>query len=327
MALDMRGGRTREAGERAGALDDRAPALAFEPRGRGRERLAGDGAVDGHGGLGSVGGRGAGDGGDVVEQRAVGVVADRRDHRHAQERHGAAQRLVTEREQIGERAAAARDHDHLDLRAGGQILQRARDRRGGVAVLHGRERPHHAPAPRAAAQAGDHVVACLAVLAADDADRARQGRAGEPALRLEQALGVQRAPQALELGQQVALAGDVQGGDVERERRRRGARARVVVAPAGRDDLHAVGQRLEPERVEVAPPHRARQRAGAVAQLEPHLRAAGLEAEHLAEHLHAREAAQALAQPGRVHAHRPRAGEVAAGDSGRALWELVHWLP
>ena len=74
-------------------------------------------AVDGHGGLGGVRRRRAGDRGDVVDQRPVGVVADRGDHRHAQQRDRAAQRLVAEREQVGERAAAAGDDHDLDLLA------------------------------------------------------------------------------------------------------------------------------------------------------------------------------------------------------------------
>ena len=53
--------------------------------------------------------------GDVVDQRAVGVVADRGDHRHPQQRDRAAQRLVAEGEQVGQRAAAAGDDHHVDL--------------------------------------------------------------------------------------------------------------------------------------------------------------------------------------------------------------------
>ena len=121
------------------------------------------------------------------------------------------------------------------------------------------------------------------------------------------------AAQLLELGEQVALAGHAQPRDREGERRRRGPRARVVVAPARDDHLRAVGQRPEPQLVEVLAPHRARQRAGGVAQLEPHLRPPGLEPEHLAEHLHLREPAQPVAQRGRVLPDGERAGEVEPG--------------
>ena len=94
----------------------------------------------------------------------------------------------------------------------------------------------------------------------------------------------------------------------------------VVVAPARHDDLRAVRERADVELVEVLAPHRARQRAGGVAQLEPDLRAARLEPEHLAEDLHAREAAQAVLERGRVLADGERAREGGAGDAvGHAI--------
>ena len=112
---------------------------------------------------------------------------------------------------------------------GGQVLQRAGDGRRGVAVLHRGEGPHHPPGPAAAVQAGEHVVARLAALAGHHADAARQRRARQALLGLEQPLGRQRPAQDLDLGEQVALAGEAQAADGERERRRRRARARVVV--------------------------------------------------------------------------------------------------
>ena len=79
-----------------------------------------------------------------------------------------------------------------------------------VAVLHRRERPHEPARPAAPAQPGEHVVARLAALAGDDADAARQRGPRQRLLRLEQALGVRAPAQLLELGEQVALAGDPQ---------------------------------------------------------------------------------------------------------------------
>ena len=102
--------------------------------------------------------------------------------------------------------------------------------------------------------------------------------------------------------------------DRERERRRGRARAGVVVAAAGRDDPPAVGERRR-QRVEVLAPHRAGQRAALVAQLEPDARPAGAQVEDLAEHLHARELAQLLAQPVGVLPDRPRAAQRGAGDA------------
>jgi hypothetical protein len=57
--------------------------------------------------------------GHVVDQGAVGVVADGGDDGYAQQRDRPAQRLVAEREQVREGSAAAGDHDHIDLGAGG----------------------------------------------------------------------------------------------------------------------------------------------------------------------------------------------------------------
>ena len=317
---DVVGGGAREPRQRAGAVDDRAAALALEPPGEAVQRRPRRAAVDGDGGLGGVGRRRARDGRDVVDQRPVRVVADRGDHRHPQEGDGAAQRLVAEREQVGERAAAARDDDHVHLGARGEVLQRAGDGRRRAPVLDGREGPDDPPRPAAPPQAGDDVVACLPALAGHDADAARQRRHRQPLLRREQPLGVQRAAQPVELREQVALTGDAHRGDGEGERRRRGARARVVVAAAGGDDALAVGER-DRERVGVVAPHRAGQRAALVAQLEPHAGAALPEVEDLAEDLHVGERPHPVAQPLRVLAHGPWAAERRAGDAvGPAGW-------
>ena len=256
------------ASSRAPAVDARAGAPPRRRRGA-RRRRGGRGrrgagpsarrrraprAVHRHGGLGGVRRRRAAQRGDVVDERAVGVVADRRDDRHAEQRHRPAQRLVAEAEEVGQRAAAARDDDDVDLAGRGEVLDGARDRaarRGDP----GRARTprRSAPPSRGGCRPGEHVVARLAALAGDDADRARQRRPGEQLLRLEEALGVERLAQPVELGEQVALAGDPQARDGERERRRRGPAADVVVQPAADDDLRAVAQRAlaEAQQVEV----------------------------------------------------------------------------
>ena len=91
-------------------------------------------------------------------------MADRGDHGHAQQGDGAAEGLVAEAQQVGQRAAAAGDDDHLDLPHGDEIGERADDRRRGVAVLHGRKAPHQASRPAAAGQGREDVVAGLAAL-------------------------------------------------------------------------------------------------------------------------------------------------------------------
>jgi hypothetical protein len=93
----------------------------------------------------------------------------------------------------------------------------------------------------------------------------------------------------------------------------------VVVGPARHDDLGAVRERAlgEPERLEVVAPHRARQRAMGVAQLEPHARPGDAEVPDLAEELHACALAQPRPQLRRVDADRPRPGELRTGDARR----------
>ena len=87
----------------------------------------------------------------------------------------------------------------------------------------------------------------LPVSRAHDPDRPRQRAPRQALLRLEQALGVERAAQPVELGQQVALAGQPQSGHRERERRRGGARADVVGRTRRRRRPAAVGdRRLDP---------------------------------------------------------------------------------
>ena len=291
---------------------------------------AGGAAVDRDRGLGGVGRGRAAHGGDVVDQRPVGVVADRRDHRHAQQRDGPAQRLVAEREQVGQRAAAAGDDHDLDLLDRGQLAQRGGDPRRGVAVLDGRERPHQPPGPAAAAQPGEDVVAGLAPLAGDDADRPRQQRAGQPLLGLEQPVGVQPPAQALELHQQVALAGEPQLGDREAERRAR--RSRCPGSSHSRRRPRPASRRSADRRaLEVVAPHRAGQRAAGVAQLEVDPRPGGAKAPHLADQLDARELRSRRLQLGGVGADRVRArgarcrgsGSLAAGELGASTAEAT----
>ena len=238
-------GRPREARERARPVDHGAAAVAVEAPRRAHELGPGARAVDAGRGLGGVGRGRAAHGGDVVEQRAVGVVADRGDDRYGQERDGAAEGLVAEREEVGERAAAAGDHDHVRTGEGDEVLQRAADARRRVAVLHRREGPHEPPAPALATQAGEDVVASLASLAGDDADRTWRAGEREGLLRGEEPLGVEPLAQPVDLGQQVALARHAERGDGEREGRGRRAAARVEVRAARHHDLGAVGQGAE----------------------------------------------------------------------------------
>ena len=62
----------------------------------------GGNAIQRYRGLGGVGRSRAGDGGDVVDQGRVALVADGADHRDPQHRHGAAEGLVAEGPEVGE---------------------------------------------------------------------------------------------------------------------------------------------------------------------------------------------------------------------------------
>ena len=80
-------------------------------------------------------------------------------------------------------------------------------------------------------------------LAGDHADALRQPRPRQLLLRREQPFGVEALAQLVELREQIALARDPQPRHRERERRRSGPRAGVVVAPTRHDDLRPVRQR------------------------------------------------------------------------------------
>ncbi len=124
-------------------------------------------------------------------KRAVGVVADGRDHRHAEQRDGSAQGLIAEAQQVGQRAAATGDDRDLDAADRHELAERLHDRGRRVAILHGRERPHQPSRPAAPRERRAHVVARLAALAGDHADCLRQHRHLQALLGLQQTLAVE----------------------------------------------------------------------------------------------------------------------------------------
>ena len=155
----------------------------------------------------------------MVEERAVGFVADRADHRRAARGHRPQQRLVGERQQVLDAAAAAGDDDDLDVLGGvevGQQRQDARYRRrtlhGGVADLEAHRRP-------AGGGHGHHVALRGTGPARDQADRLRQERQWLLESRIEQSLGGEQLPQPFDAGEQFA---DPDGPDVGDPQRQRG---------------------------------------------------------------------------------------------------------
>ncbi len=293
--------------------------MLAQPRSRRGGLGAGTPAVDADGGLRGVRGCGAADGGDVVEQRTVGVVADRGDHRHPEQRDRAAEGLVAEAEQVGQGAAAAGDDRDLDLAHRGEVSQGVDDRGRRVAILHGGKAPDEPSGPAATGKRGEDVVARLAALARDHADRAGKQRQVQALLALEQPLGVERLAQAVDPREQVSLPGHAQVGYGEREAGRGGGAAGVEVAAARDHHLHALGGRLiaraREDRVPVLLPDRAWNRAGGVAQLEVDPGAGGAQVYELADELHVGERAQLPAQRGGVLPDRERPGEAAAGNA------------
>ena len=295
---------------------DRGRGVAADPRAVACQRAPLCVDVDRHQRLGGVGGGRAGDGGDVIDQGRVGLVPDRAHHRQAEQGDGAAQVLVAEGPEVGERAAAAADDGDVHLRLLRQPPQRRGDGGRGAAVLHRRVGPDDRPAPAPALEPGQQVLAGGAAARGDDADRLRQRRAAQLLLRAEEAVGLELLAQRGEPGVQVALAGEAHMSDAEAERRGGGGAARVVIEPAADDHLDAVGQAslVEREPVEVGEPDRARQGAVRVADLEVRGLARAPKTGQLAEDEHLRPSAQ---EPlaGRARSGRP--GTARAGP-GRA---------
>ena len=86
---------------------------------------------------------------------------------------GAHEAFVGEGEKVFDRAAAARDHDDVDLVHGVQLGQGAANLGHAVVALHGDLSDLEARAGPAVRRVDDHVVLRLRVAATDQANRAR----------------------------------------------------------------------------------------------------------------------------------------------------------
>ena len=148
--------------------------------GRGRDRRHQLGP-DRHRHLGGRGRRRRAHVGGEVDQRRVGLVADRRDERDRALGRGAHHHLLVERPQILDRAAAARDDQQVGPRhraAGWQRVEaadRGRDLVGAGLALH-RHRPDQHAAREAVLEPVQDVADHRAGRRGDDADHARQER-------------------------------------------------------------------------------------------------------------------------------------------------------
>ena len=140
-------------------------------------------------------------------------------------RHRPADGLAVEGHEVLQRAAPARDHDHVDLRharPGGR--SRARSGAGAASPCTGAP-TRTTSAGEARPQGRQHVVARGAVGARHQPDAARQHRQGPLALGREQALGAEPPPQLLDPRAQQALA-----------RRAPGARRACETSPRARQN-------------------------------------------------------------------------------------------
>lgn len=129
--------------------------------------------------------------GREIGDREIGLVADAADDRHVARRDRARERLVIERPQVLDRAAAAADDQHVDLAPRvrrrdhrGELLRRAR-------ALHGRRIDDHRHVRRAARERRQHVAQRGRLQRRDDADRARMRRRRPLALGREEPFGLE----------------------------------------------------------------------------------------------------------------------------------------
>ena len=164
----------------------------------------------------------------IAETRGVRIACDR-----------AHQPLVGERQQVLDRATAARDDDDVDRGVALEGLDRRDHLAGGVHALHRGVLHGEVHARPAAAAVVEHVALGGRVLGGDQPDVARQERQRTLELLGEQTLRRQQLAAPLEPGQQLALTDQPDLADGERERAAVGVERRLGVA----DDLRALDQR------------------------------------------------------------------------------------
>ena len=180
----------------------------------------------GHDPLGGIGRRGRAQVGDQIAQRVVRLVADRADHRCGARGDRPAQRLVGERQQVLDAAAAAGQDDDVDVRVG--VQRRAAPRRSGRRRwVPARRCCAPRTAPRASGRSRPTITSCSAADArpvispmvfGQERDRPFQPR-------VEQPLGVEQPAQPLDAGQQFADPDRADLADPQRERAAAGVEA------------------------------------------------------------------------------------------------------
>jgi hypothetical protein len=321
LTADLLRGSTAERREGSCALERGAPRVVLEARRSLRELAAGTDAVERDGDLSGMSRSGAADGGDVIKQRAIAVMPDGGDDGNAEKGDRPAESLVAETEEVSKRATATGDDRDVNLLAGGEVCKRARDRRRGASILHGREAPDEPPGPAPPAKGGEQIAPRLAMLAADDSNALRQRRDAKRLLTTEQALSVERPADAIDLEQKVAFAGDPGVGDSEAKRRRGGRAARVEVAATLNDELCSLGEAssVSQRPLPVIAPRGAGDRTGAVAKLEVRLCTPNAKVDELTDDLDARKPPKSSLERGRVLADGIGSRQGAARDAAIRL--------
>ena len=198
---------------------------------------------------------------DEIGDREVDLMADRRDDRDRARMDRARHRLVVERPEVLERAAAARQQQHVVARGARCFGDDTRDDRWRLAALHRDREQFDVRERKTPRDHAEHVADRGATGRSHDANTAREARQRSLARRIEQAFRREPRLQKLELAPERAFAGFLEMLDDELK-----LAARFIQrdAPAC-DDVHAVG-RLEAQPRAARLEHRAADECGRVLQ-------------------------------------------------------------
>ena len=185
-------------------------------------------------------------------------MPDRGNDRHRTRRDRAHEPLLAEGQKIVERAAAAREHEHVDLRLVAEPPQRLDDRGRCSRPLDVGLRDEHARRRKARADRREHVALCRSIVSGHEPDAPRQAWQRPLALFREESLRRELRLQPLDCGE---VRADSEAFDRERAQPELTTRL-VQLGPS--EDVHALAVReVEAQRVEAAARHRGGQ-AGAV---------------------------------------------------------------
>src|SRR6267154_2264341 len=168
-----------------------------------------------HHDLGGSGRSGGANVGDEIGDGEIGFVADAGNYRNFGGEDGARHLFFVEGPQIFERAAAAREDQHIDHSLAIEELHGAHDFLGGTVTLdaHGIDREMHIA--EAASQNADHIAHSRAARGSNQSDAAGQERQGLFAIRGEEAFRFEAFLELLEGQLQSAQADGLNVLDID----------------------------------------------------------------------------------------------------------------